>query len=53
MPALVAFPCETAVSIASLMMGGMLTRHPRLRIAFGILLVAIGGYYLRTQLSAM
>ena len=34
MPALVAFPCETAVSIASLMMGGMLTRHPRLRIAF-------------------
>ena len=34
MPALVAFPCETAVSIASLMMGGMLTRHPHLRIAF-------------------
>jgi aminocarboxymuconate-semialdehyde decarboxylase len=34
MPALVAFPCETAVSIASLMVGGMLTRHPRLRIAF-------------------
>ena len=34
MPALVSFPCETAVCIASLMMGGMLTRHPRLRIAF-------------------
>ncbi len=34
MPALVAFPCETAVSIASLMVGGMLARHPRLRIAF-------------------
>jgi aminocarboxymuconate-semialdehyde decarboxylase len=34
MPALVAFPCETAVCIASLMVGGMLTRHPRLRIAF-------------------
>jgi aminocarboxymuconate-semialdehyde decarboxylase len=34
MPALVAFPCETAVTIASLMVGGMLQRHPRLRIAF-------------------
>ncbi len=34
MPALVAFPCETAVCIASLMIGGMLARHPRLRIAF-------------------
>ncbi len=34
MPALVAFPCETAVCIASLMVGGMLARHPRLRIAF-------------------
>jgi len=34
MPALVAFPCETAITIASLMMGGMLRRHPKLRIAF-------------------
>ena len=34
MPALVAFPCETAVTIASLMVGGTLQRHPRLRIAF-------------------
>jgi aminocarboxymuconate-semialdehyde decarboxylase len=34
MPALVAFPCETAISIASMMVGGMLARHPRLRIAF-------------------
>jgi aminocarboxymuconate-semialdehyde decarboxylase len=34
MPALVGFPCETAVSIASLMVGGMPMRHPRLRIAF-------------------
>ncbi len=34
MPALVAFPCETAITIASLMMGGMLRRHPTLRIAF-------------------
>ena len=34
MPALVSFPCETAVCIASLMVGGMLMRHPRLRIAF-------------------
>lgn len=32
--ALVAFPCETAVAIASLMVGGTLARHPRLRIAF-------------------
>ena len=34
MPALVAFPCETAMTIASLMVGGVLARHPRLRIAF-------------------
>jgi aminocarboxymuconate-semialdehyde decarboxylase len=34
MPALVAFPCETAACIASLMVGGMLARHPHLRIAF-------------------
>ncbi|MFO1081130.1 MAG: amidohydrolase family protein [Reyranellaceae bacterium] len=34
MPALVSFPCETAMTIASLMVGGMLQRHPRLRIAF-------------------
>jgi aminocarboxymuconate-semialdehyde decarboxylase len=34
MPALVAFPCETATTIASLMVGGMLARHPKLRIAF-------------------
>jgi aminocarboxymuconate-semialdehyde decarboxylase len=34
MPALVSFPCETSVCIASLMVGGMLARHPRLRIAF-------------------
>jgi aminocarboxymuconate-semialdehyde decarboxylase len=34
MPALVAFPCETAVCIASLMVGGTLARHPKLRIAF-------------------
>ena len=34
MPALVAFPCETAISIASLMVDGMLARHPGLRIAF-------------------
>lgn len=34
MAALVAFPCETAVAIASLMAGGMLSRYPKLRIAF-------------------
>ena len=34
MPALVAFPCETAMTIASLMVGGTLQRHPGLRIAF-------------------
>ena len=32
--ALVAFPCETAFAIASLMTSGILTRHPKLRIAF-------------------
>ena len=31
---LVAFPCETAFAIASLMTGGILARHPKLRIAF-------------------
>jgi aminocarboxymuconate-semialdehyde decarboxylase len=30
----VAFPCETAFAIASLMTGGILQRHPRLRLAF-------------------
>ncbi|MDE1174964.1 MAG: amidohydrolase family protein [Parvibaculaceae bacterium] len=30
----VAFPCETAYAIASLMTGGLITRHPKLRIAF-------------------
>jgi aminocarboxymuconate-semialdehyde decarboxylase len=34
LPALVLFPCETAIAIASLMMGGIVGRHPRLRIAF-------------------
>lgn len=34
MPALVSFPCETAMTIASLMVGGVLQRHPKLRIAF-------------------
>jgi aminocarboxymuconate-semialdehyde decarboxylase len=32
--AYVGFPLETAYAIASLMTGGMLTRHPRLRLAF-------------------
>lgn len=32
--AVLAFPCETSFAIASLMTGGMLTRHPRLRLAF-------------------
>lgn len=30
----VAFPCETALSIASLITGGVLNRHPGLKIAF-------------------
>jgi aminocarboxymuconate-semialdehyde decarboxylase len=30
----VAFPCETAFAIASLMTGGMLERHPGLKLAF-------------------
>ena len=30
----VAFPCETAFAIASLMTSGLLARHPKLRIAF-------------------
>jgi len=34
LPALVAFPCETAFAIASLMTGGILARHPKLKIAF-------------------
>lgn len=34
LPALVLFPCETATAIASLIMGGIIGRHPRLRIAF-------------------
>lgn len=32
--ALVAFPCETAFAIASLITGGILLRHPKLRLAF-------------------
>ncbi len=31
---IVAFPCESALGIASLMTGGMLERHPRLKLAF-------------------
>jgi aminocarboxymuconate-semialdehyde decarboxylase len=34
MPALALFPCETSTAIVSLMMGGIIGRHPRLRIAF-------------------
>jgi len=34
MPALTLFPCETATAIASLIMGGIIGRHPRLRVAF-------------------
>ena len=34
MAALVAFPNENAFAVASLICGGMLTRHPKLRIAF-------------------
>jgi aminocarboxymuconate-semialdehyde decarboxylase len=32
--AVLAFPCETSFAIASLITGGMLARHPRLRLAF-------------------
>jgi aminocarboxymuconate-semialdehyde decarboxylase len=32
--ALVAFPCEIAFAIASLITGGILARHPKLKIAF-------------------
>ena len=32
--AYIGFPLETAYCIASLMTGGVLTRHPRLRLAF-------------------
>ena len=34
MPALALFPCETSTAIVSLMMGGIIGRHPKLRIAF-------------------
>jgi aminocarboxymuconate-semialdehyde decarboxylase len=34
LPPVVAFPCETSFAIASLITGGMLTRHPKLRLAF-------------------
>jgi aminocarboxymuconate-semialdehyde decarboxylase len=34
MPALARFPCETSTAIVSLMMAGIIGRHPRLRIAF-------------------
>jgi len=30
----IAFPCETSFAIASMMTGGILERHPRLRLAF-------------------
>jgi len=30
----IAFPCETSLAIASLMTGGMLERHPRLKLVF-------------------
>ncbi len=30
----VAFPCETSLAIASLMTGGMLERHPKLKLVF-------------------
>ena len=30
----IAFPCETALAIASLITGGMLHRHPRLKLVF-------------------
>lgn len=32
--AVVAFPCETAFAISSLMTGGILSRHPSLKLAF-------------------
>jgi len=32
--AIVSFPCETAFAVASLITGGLLSRHPRLKIAF-------------------
>ena len=32
--ATVGYPCELALSISSLITGGMLTRHPRLRVCF-------------------
>jgi aminocarboxymuconate-semialdehyde decarboxylase len=32
--AVLAFPCETSFAIASLITGGVLLRHPRLRLAF-------------------
>jgi aminocarboxymuconate-semialdehyde decarboxylase len=34
MPALALFPCETSTAIVSLMMAGIIGRHPTLRIAF-------------------
>jgi aminocarboxymuconate-semialdehyde decarboxylase len=34
MPALALFPCETSTAIVSLMMSGIIGRHPKLRIAF-------------------
>lgn len=34
MPALALFGCETSTAIVSLMMAGVIARHPRLRIAF-------------------
>lgn len=30
----VAFPCETALAVASVVTGGLMQRHPRLRLAF-------------------
>lgn len=34
MPALALFPCETSTAIVSLIMAGVIARHPKLRIAF-------------------
>jgi len=34
MEQIIAFPCETALAIASLMTSGMLARHPRLKLIF-------------------
>ena len=34
LPALALFPCETSTAIVSLIMAGIVGRHPRLRIAF-------------------